>query len=101
MLADFPQTIKTKREIKMSIKKILTQSNFKEWLETKSPKTKVGFRGSLSTSPVARFLADKGVDDVTTALQTNTPKWATNFNTKLSERPAKTISAAAALSLLD
>lgn len=74
-------------------KNILTQDNFKAWLTSKSPRTKVGVRENGDT-PIQRFLAENN------ATTTNLPKWATTFNVKVASGKGKTISANAALSLL-
>ena len=98
--------------------KVLTRNNFHKWLESKSPKTKVGLTGEpCSTCPIFRFLKESNVNvkfvfsfmaviehfdrDIPTQFNYIFPNWVTEFIRKVDDsRKFSSISASKALKLL-
>lgn len=76
--------------------KRLTRTEFKNWLETKSARTKVGYTNNLYNTPIFRFLKENKIAVDTVVY----PKWAEEFSTKVLARSGRSVSANAALTLL-
>lgn len=70
-----------------------TKTNFEAWLRSKNPRTKVGYR-DLSKGPLIRFADQYNVN------LTNVPVWAERFNSVLLKRRGFSVSAGAALTIL-
>lgn len=76
--------------------KRLTKTQFKNWLESKSARTKVGFTDNFYSTPLFRFLKENKI----AVNEVDYPKWAHEFNTKVLARSGRSVSANAALALL-
>lgn len=73
----------------------LTKVGFEAWLQTKSPRTKVGSTlDVVNLGPVTRFVNATGVRT------TEIPAWVRKFNTRIENRSGYSISASAALNIL-
>lgn len=76
--------------------KKFTKTNFQQWLESKSARTKVGNTVSYDKTPLVRFIKESNLNVDLTSL----PKWAEDFQSKVLGRNGASISANAALTLL-
>jgi hypothetical protein len=72
----------------------LTKQQFQTWLEGFSPRTKVGSR-EFDKTPVIKFIEKHGLTDA------KIPTWAFTFTEKLMSGSGKSVSAQAALAILN
>ncbi|HNC58897.1 MAG TPA: hypothetical protein PLP33_25960 [Leptospiraceae bacterium] len=71
-----------------------TKNDFILWLNSKSPRTKVGYTEAGKT-PLDRYMRERGFKPTVVM-----PKWALELNDKISQRGTKSVSALAVRNLI-
>jgi len=90
----------------------LDREEFKAWLESKSPVTRVGERGSGCNCPVARYIKATSPVKIKNLIvgglwieingkKSDPPEWVVSFVAFVDEGPAQNITASRALEILN